>query len=132
MTAEGNNQDPASGTTDEKDKTVDDIVPTQTEETGSVKKSRNRPRGPRNRKKNKNQEFPLLCEFMTIAYRLESVLHNGNKDGNTLFGKYTDKLQNNGVSVPGKSPNGGPSRKERKRLEHQKIKEHEDLISNVL
>jgi len=59
-------------------------------------------------------------------------LHNGNKDGNTLFGKYTDKLQNNGVSVPGQSPSGGPSRKERKRLEHQKIKEHEEFISAVL
>ena len=116
----------------DKEKNAESNAPTQTGVNGSGTKTPHRPRGPRNRKSKKNHEFPLLCEFMEMACKMESLLDGVKKQGKSLFGNNVGNLRKHGDSVPGKSPDGGPSRKERRRLEHGKKIQHESFIGTVL
>jgi hypothetical protein len=98
----------------------------------SGKKPTHRSRGNRHGKSNKNHDYPLLCEFMEMAWKMESLLHGVKKQGKSLFGDNAGSPPKPAVNVPGKSPDGGPSRNAMRRLQYEKKKQHEIFIGSVL
>ena len=114
------------------EKNAESTSQTQPVVSGSGKKPTHRSRGNRRGKSKNNHEYPLLCEFMEVAWKMESLLHGVKKQGKSLFGENSGSPPKPAVNVPGRSPDGGPSRSALKRQHYEKKKQHENFIGSVL